>query len=497
MATKNNRKNDETQEQLQILAETIGSVSTNSSEEEILKFVNVNLNISKFKTTAISLGTPDKSVIRYLVDNFYQIQSLRKISENRKMYVENGIDGEGYDNIPLLIFNDIKNIEGKIKKIIDVVTDHIPICWYMKQIKGVGPMLSATLYAYLDIEKARSAGSFWTYCGLNDNNTPWLGKEKSANYSKQIMEQIASQCEAEINFIKGYFSQDEIDKIMKNIINKSKKENPDILIDEFTVQDYITARRPDVYSEFARKCPEACEDGVSRIKLDWAFIYNYDKNFVTQEVINRLAIHNKVNRNPNQIYMGAYNQHMTGTGAKKQYLVKADLDKFMAKPPYNQFLKVTMFKLEDCIMKQSNKPDSRYGALYKDRLAYEMHKNENGDYAAQAREILATKNITDKATKESYENGKLTMSHIYRRSLRWMAKLMLSHMYEAWYIIEHGELPPIPYILLYAKVNGENMVAHTDYIKPEIPYEKVLKHFNLPIPEGLDTYPKLSEMNQK
>lgn len=477
-----------------ILKETINSIG--SSGESTLNFVDMNLDITKFKKVTLDIGIPDKSIVRYLVDSYYQVQELRKASENQQRSTIQKKDGEGYD-LPLFILTGIKNIEGQIKKIIDVITDKIPICWYMKQIKGVGPMISAYLYAYLNIEKATSAGSFWTYCGLNDNNTPWLGKEKSSTYSKAIITQIISSCETELEFINSYISQKDIDKIMKSIITKSKKEyGDDVLIDEFHVQDYLQDKRPDIFTEFGRKYPDYCEDGVSRIKLVWAFIFAYDDKFITNEVINRLAIMKGVNRKPAQIMTGAVNQHNTGTGKKKQYLTKEDLDKFMAKPPYNKGMKTMMFKIGDCIMKQSNRPDSVYGRLFRERFGYEQAKNERGDYREQAANILKEKNISDKATKESLQSGKLTTAHLYRRSLRWMTKLMLSHMYEAWYIIENGELPRVPYILLHGTVDGENVMAHTDYIKPEIDYRVVLEHFNLTIPEGLDEFPKLSEMNK-
>jgi len=485
--TKSEEKMNQKKEQEKILKDTINLIT----DEDSLKFVNMNLDIAKFKTVTMNIGIPDKAVVRYLVDSYYQVQDLRKASENQQRSTMQEKDGDGYD-LPLFILGGITNIEGQIKKIIDIITDKIPICWYMKQIKGIGPMISATLYAYLDIEKATSAGSFWTYCGLNDNNTPWLGKEKSAKYVKEVITELADSCKDEIDFIKDRLTKTEIDKTMKSVITKAKKElGKETLIDEFYVQNYLQDKKPDIFTDYAR-----VNSDMSRIKLVWAFIYVYDANFITTEIISRLAIRKDVNRKPTQITNGAVSQHWTGTGSKKQYITKEDLVKYMAKPPYNKFLKVLMYKIEDCIMKQSNKPDSLYGRLFKERLAYERAKNERKDYKNQARNILLTKNITDKETKECLESGKLTLAHLYRRSLRWMAKLMLSHYYEAWYIIETGELPKVPYILLQGNADGENIMSHTDYIEPEIPYKKVLYHFNLPVPEGLDEFPKLSEMNQ-
>lgn len=484
--TKSEEKMKQKKDQEKILKDTINLIN----DEDALKFVNMNLDIAKFKTVTMNIGIPDKSVVRYLVDSFYQVQDLRKASENQQRSTMQEKDGDGYD-LPLFILGGISNIEGQIKKIIDVITDKIPICWYMKQVKGVGPMISATLYAYLDMDKAVSAGSFWTYCGLNDNNTPWLGKDKSTTYVKDVFTEISNSCKDEIEYIKTHIPKAEIDKIMKAIINKAKKElGQEILIDEFYVQDYLQDKKPDIFTDYAR-----VNSDMSRIKIVWAFIYVYDNNFVTSEIINRLAIKKGVNRKPAQITKGTTQQHWTGTGTKKQYLTKDDLVKHMAKPPYNKNLKVLIYKIEDCIMKQSNRPDSVYGRLFKERLAYERAKNENRDYRDQAMSILNEKNITDKATKECLESGKLTLAHIYRRALRWMAKLMLSHFYEAWYIIENNELPRIPYILLHGTVEGENVMAHTDYIKPEIPYNLVLDHFDLPIPDGLEDYPRLSAMN--
>ena len=37
-------------------------------DEDVLKFVNMNLDIAKFKTVTMNIGIPDKSVVRYLVE---------------------------------------------------------------------------------------------------------------------------------------------------------------------------------------------------------------------------------------------------------------------------------------------------------------------------------------------------------------------------------------------------------------------------------------------
>ena len=138
--TKNEGTKETKKDQERILKDTIDGIM----DEDVLKFVNMNLDIAKFKTVTMNIGIPDKAVVRYLVDSFYQVQDLRKASESQQRSTIQEKDGDGYD-LPLFILGGIANIEGQIKKIIDIVTDKIPICWYMKQIKGVGPMISSCL----------------------------------------------------------------------------------------------------------------------------------------------------------------------------------------------------------------------------------------------------------------------------------------------------------------------------------------------------------------
>jgi hypothetical protein len=50
---------------------------------------------------------------------------------------------------------------------------------WLLSINGLGPVLAAGLLGYLDIEGKDYATQFISYAGLNDNNRPWLGAEKS------------------------------------------------------------------------------------------------------------------------------------------------------------------------------------------------------------------------------------------------------------------------------------------------------------------------------
>lgn len=116
------------------------------------------------------------------------------------------------------------------------------------------------------------------------------------------------------------------------------------------------------------------------------------------------------------------------------------------KRPWNASLKTLCWKIGESFMKVSGKEDAFYGQVYKKRKQYEIRKNENGDYAPQAEEILKTRNIgkTTEAYK-AYIAGRLPDGQILARSKRYAAKLFLAHYFEIGFEMLHGVKPEKPY----------------------------------------------------
>lgn len=118
------------------------------------------------------------------------------------------------------------------------------------------------------------------------------------------------------------------------------------------------------------------------------------------------------------------------------------------KRPWNAALKVLCWKAGESFVKVSNNENATYGKFYKARKLQEIEKNERGDFAAQAADILTKKKIgKDTDAYKAYSVGKLPPAHIHARATRYAAKLLLAHLHEVMYVQHHGRQPPLPYAI--------------------------------------------------
>ena len=118
------------------------------------------------------------------------------------------------------------------------------------------------------------------------------------------------------------------------------------------------------------------------------------------------------------------------------------------KRPWNATFKTLCWKIgESFVFVSANKNDF-YGKLYLERKALEIQRNEAGQFADQAKNILETRKFRDDTqAKGHYEAGRLPPAHIHARAKRWAVKLFLSHYHHVAYEAHFKEQPPKPYIL--------------------------------------------------
>ena len=134
------------------------------------------------KSTATNLG---KKEARNLVDLYYQMQKLRIGTDGQLRAIRQS--GENEPSETLKYFNKgFQQLEENLQKVLDVYTMNTPVGKWLRSITGVGPVIAAGFIANLDINERTTAGYFWSYCGLNDYNRPWLGREKS----KAIVDEV-------------------------------------------------------------------------------------------------------------------------------------------------------------------------------------------------------------------------------------------------------------------------------------------------------------------
>ena len=354
---------------------------------------NVNKNLRK-KISSIGVSREET---RILVDNFYQMQDKRIACEAQLRSIIQEADGSISHELLSWNYNQMKIMEDSYFQILDAISKSTRVGRWLREVKGIGPTLAAGLLAYFDIEKASSAGGFWSYAGLNDNLAPKMSRDKA-----------------------------------KLIVEDAIKSRDGVL-DEVTVA----------------KVAQATGRRTSML--------------------------------------------LTKSTNSKGKIVKDDLIKAVSYMPYNKSLKVLCWKCGHQFALLQNRDSSLYGRILKERKIYETLKNENGDYANEAKKILGQDYVydpeeycvVDEEDQDFYKRsasilhtkkygkdtdaykalnqGMLPKAQIQARAERYAVKLFISHLFEMMYEDKYGEKAPNPYVIAF--------MDHVDYVGPEVPYD--------------------------
>lgn len=118
------------------------------------------------------------------------------------------------------------------------------------------------------------------------------------------------------------------------------------------------------------------------------------------------------------------------------------------KRPWNARLKTICWKIGQSFVKVKGYDDDIYGHIYAARKLYETEKNENGEYAEEAKKKLEKFKMgkTTEAYKY-YSSGKLPPAHIQQRAERYATKIFLSHLFEVMYKEHYKTDPPKPFAI--------------------------------------------------
>ena len=435
-------------------------------KEETMEAVLETKVSKEVKDELIKLAhSNDKNMIKFLTDQYYQSQAFRITAENQARSLFQEADKAADKEHPVFIQTQLKNAayqEALNKKYIDIVTDNIPICVWMKQIKGIGPMMSAYLYSRFEVTDDRYGSDFASYGGLNDNNVPWLGSTKANEVMKGVIGKYKEIITTIHTIIEELVGSENIDTIEKKISREAKKnESNDLSLDEMEEVINVEMQKIDRtwYPVFLI---EHDDDGYLSSYADSYTQWLVHEDYATNLIFSLAAT--AVGRKIDLVKQGTINAYNKKKN-KKKYVTIGDITSFLAKPPYNLELKTKLWLISDIFVKNKNR-GSMYGEMYDKRLAYETERNEKLMYKDQAERILKEKNISDKKTKECLESGKLTHAHLVARAKRFAVKLFVSHLYEAMYYDKYHEEAPKTYVIA--------IKGHHDYIAPEVDYHKYL-----------------------
>ena len=112
----------------------------------------------------------DKNSIQKIVTSYHRIQDVKSAIESLNNSPE---------SIPVLdsMVQTLSSIDSIIKRpMSNYIGDSIVGKWASSQV-GIGPVLTAGLMSYIDMEKAHSPGAIWRYAGLD----PSFNNKKSFN----------------------------------------------------------------------------------------------------------------------------------------------------------------------------------------------------------------------------------------------------------------------------------------------------------------------------
>lgn len=427
-------------------------MNTEFTKEKEIEEVELEVvaKVSKEEKEELIGASSNKKIVKYLVDQYYQSQNYRIRAQNQTRALLQGFDESDVQQFKF-IEKELDNAvaqEALNKKYMDIVTDTIPVCRWMKSITGIGPVLSAYLYSVFDVKVGNYNTKFLSYAGLNDNNNPWLGAEKA----KKMVRDAIEYRQEKFDRITEIFEDGCVNKTtFKKLITALKKLGKNNDIDHTTIKSTIL--------EISGINIDDVED------INMTFIAEYINNLANPKVCDDILIDyisDKTGRNFTNVQKGTRN-NWARKKAKSKDPTTEDLASYLAKPPYNTELKKMMYIVGDMFIKNSGRDKSLYGKIYKQKKLEYIRLNEQGCYAEQAKKILEEKNFSKTtSTYKALSEGRLSDAHINARARRYAVKLFISHVFEAMYYAEYRKEPPQTYVIKY--------MDHHDYIAPEVDY---------------------------
>ena len=115
---------------------------------------------------------------RYLVNAYYQMQ-------NHRIRAKQQIGTENANDIMEWMYNNTRSVENMYKSALQAYAQANEVGQWSLSIVGIGPVISAALLAYIDIEKCINVGKLWRYAG-QDPTAPKPEKGQTRVYNAKL-----------------------------------------------------------------------------------------------------------------------------------------------------------------------------------------------------------------------------------------------------------------------------------------------------------------------
>ncbi|WP_396190457.1 transposase [Flavobacterium sp.] len=183
---------------------TTDTVEKKQNKTKGLKAVSSLLDIanSDIKSYASALSSDEA---RFLVSNYYIYQEMRK----RSVQQAEALKKQFVPNVMLELTSGVfMESEKLVKKALGVYTDHHPMGNWMKQIYGIGPVISAGILANIDITRAPTAGAIWAYAGLDPHRPTGISRERLRNNPPEMLPNNMESFNKHVDTKKRYWNAD-------------------------------------------------------------------------------------------------------------------------------------------------------------------------------------------------------------------------------------------------------------------------------------------------
>lgn len=359
-------------------------------------------------------GSIERPEARNLVDMYYRFQHHR-IDLNAQ--VRALIEAERPGLVAQHFAHQMTSLERQMTSVLDAFSMSTEVGRWSRSVTGVGPVIAAGLMAYIDIERAPTAGAIWRYAGL-DPTLKWHGR-------------VAGR-----ELVDSAFDVEFTDAGAMYWLAKAT--------DRRTTSLYSAAMNIEAPS-VQQACRAVSEEaGVTYSVAEALFV---QRPIHVDNAIDYAC--EQLSLDPRSVYEVLYRGVKVDRQAVRSYL---------AKRPWNGNLKVLCWKLGDSFVKQSGRERAFYGRLYRERKDREIRFNEEGKFKAQAEETLSTKRIQDPLTRAIYEAGLLPPGRLDLRARRWTVKIFLAHWHDVAYRDHFQKPPPKPWVFEWGGAEHTHMI---------------------------------------